>query len=445
MTPPFERRAVLPLAGLYVFRMLGLFMVLPVLSLYGDAYSGASAALLGIALGAYGFSQAILQIPFGYLSDRFGRKPLITIGLLLFAAGSVVAAVADSVYGLIAGRFLQGCGAIASVLMAFVADLTAEENRTKAMALIGASIGVAFSLALIIGPLVTESFGLAGVFWLTAILAISGLWLLWYLVPAAPERVMPQRLDWGSVFRDLELWRLNIGIFALHFVLMATFIAMPRYLELYGLPREQHWLLYLPVMVLSFLAMLPFMILGEKRGKVKQNFIGAIALLAIVQVLLGWLQGSVLLGIMMLFGFFMAFNLLEATLPSWVSKVASTEVKGTATGVYSSWQFAGAFAGGASGGVVFQAFGFGAVFALCAVMLLVWLLVALFQQPPAPPVRLALQVPNGMDAIEVTRLSALPGVKQLTWVDTESTVLLQVDARHFDNSAISMYRWREAQ
>lgn len=444
MTPPFERRAVLPLAGLYVFRMLGLFMVLPVLSLYGDAYTGATAALLGLALGAYGFSQALLQIPFGYLSDRFGRKPMITLGLLLFAAGSVLAATSESVYGLIAGRFLQGCGAIASVLMAFVADLTAEENRTKAMALIGASIGVAFSLALIVGPLVTEHFGLTGVFWLTALLSVCGLWMLWFVVPAAPAQSIPQTLDWGSVFRDVELWRLNVGIFALHFVLMATFIVMPRYLELNGLLREQHWMLYLPVMVLSFLAMLPLMILGEKRGKVKLSFIAAISLLIVVQVLLGLMPGSAFLAVVMLFGFFMAFNLLEATLPSWVSKVASKEVKGTATGVYSSWQFAGAFAGGAFGGYIFQAFGFTAVFGLCAAILLVWLLVALFQQPPALPVRIALQVPNGIDAIEVTRLSALPGVKQVTWVDAESTVLLQIDVRRFDNAAITMYQWRVA-
>lgn len=438
---PFERRAVFSLAGLYVFRMLGLFMVLPVLSLYGQAYQGATPALLGLALGIYGLSQACLQLPFGYLSDRFGRKPLIAIGLLLFAAGSLLAASAETVHELIAGRFLQGCGAIASVVMATVADLTAEQNRTKAMAMIGVSIGASFTLALIIGPLITQAFGLAGVFWVTAGLALAGLWILWRAVPAVPRPVR-QVLNWPSVFRDPELWRLNMGIFALHFVLMATFIAMPRYLELQGFGRDDHWLIYLPVMVLSFLAMVPFMLWGEKSGKGKWVYLGAIALLVLVQAALMALPAAAWLALAGLFLFFMAFNLLEATLPSWVSKVALPEVKGTATGVYSTWQFAGAFAGGAAGGLVLQWYGLVAVFALCGLVLGLWWAVAWFQQPPAKPLQLRVQLPAGETRWQ--RLATLPGVRQATWVAEDATVLLQVDSRHFDHSSLAPYRWQPA-
>lgn len=439
-SPPFERRAVFSLAGLYIFRMLGLFMVLPVLSLYGQGYQGASPALLGLALGIYGLSQACLQLPFGYLSDRFGRKPLIAIGLLLFAAGSLLAASADSVYGLIAGRFLQGCGAIAAVVMATVADLTAEENRTKAMALIGVSIGASFTIALILGPLISQAFGLAGIFWATAGLALAGLWVLWRLVPTVPKPAR-QPLNWRSVFRDAELWRLNVGIFALHFVLMATFIVMPRYLEQQGFGRDGHWLIYLPVMLLSFLAMVPFMLWGERSGRAKWVYLGAIALLVLVQSALLVLPAAAWLALAGLFLFFMAFNLLEATLPSWVSKVALPELKGTATGVYSTWQFAGAFAGGAAGGLVLQWYGLAAVFLLCALVLVLWWAVACFQVPPGKPLQLRVQLPAGESW---QGLASLPGVRRATWVAEDATVLLQVDSRHFDQASLAPYRWQPA-
>ncbi|UTA47385.1 MFS transporter [Simiduia sp. 21SJ11W-1] len=444
MNPPFERRAVLPLAGLYVFRMLGLFMVLPVLSLYGQDYAGATPLLLGLALGVYGASQALLQIPFGYLSDKLGRKPMIALGLVLFGVGSVVAALADSVYGLIAGRFLQGCGAIASVIMALVADVTAEENRTKAMAIIGASIGASFVLALILGPLLAASVGMAGLFWATAGLALAGLWLLWAQVPQAPQVMRPKDMAWGPVLQNLELWRLNFGIFALHFVLMAAFIALPRYLELQGWARDQHGWVYLPVMVFSFLAMLPFMILGERSGQVKWVFVGAIALLCAVQFTLYAFAGSAVTLVLALFAFFMAFNLLEATLPSWVSKVAAPELKGTATGIYSTWQFSGAFLGGAAGGWVLQNMGMQAVFGICALVLLVWLLVALFHVPPAKPVRFSVRLPSG-DHGQLQKLAQLRGVSQVTWVDSDHVALVQVDARNFNTALLARYEWWPAE
>lgn len=325
--------------------------------------------------------------------------------------------------------------------MALVADVTAEENRTKAMAFIGASIGGSFVLALIIGPLLAASIGMSGLFWTTAGFAVIGLWLLWRKVPPAPQIMRPKDMAWCSVLRDRDLWRLNVGIFALHFVLMAAFIALPRYLELNGWARDTHGWLYLPIMVLSFLAMLPFMIIGERSGKVKWVFVGAVALLVAVQLALYFMDGSALLVIAGLFVFFMAFNLLEATLPSWVSKVAAPELKGTATGIYSTWQFAGAFLGGAAGGWVLQQYGLQAVFGLCAAVLCFWLLVSLFQVPPIKPVRFSVRLPSGGDHTAMQRLAQLPGVRQVTWVDSDHIALVQVDGRTFDTGLLAKYEW----
>lgn len=440
VTTPFERRAVLPLAALYVVRMLGLFMVLPVLSLYGEAYRDATPALLGLALGVYGLSQAVLQIPFGYLSDRFGRKPLILIGLLVFLAGSLVAAVTDSVWGLILGRFLQGCGAVAAVVMALVADVTAEENRTKAMALLGISIGVAFAIAMVLGPLISGQWGLSGVFYVTAALAFAGVLILsrWVVEPA--RLVAQGALDWRSVIRDKELWLLNAGVFVLHFVLMAGFLAIPQLLEMAGLARSDHWLVYLPVMVLSFVAMVPFIVIGERKSRVKQVYLGAIALLLVAELLLARAQvATAVIGA--LFLFFMAFNLLEATLPSWVSKVARPDVKGTATGVYSTWQFMGAFAGGSLGGLVMARMGSKGVFMLCAALLVIWWLLALWHRQPARPQRIRISLGQVNAEPGLQSLAALPGVRQVTLVAEEAVIYLQVDATRFDPNQLAAYDW----
>lgn len=436
---PFERRAVLPLAALYIVRMLGLFMVLPVLSLYGENYVDATPALLGVALGAYGLSQAILQVPFGYLSDRFGRKPLIFIGLFVFLLGSLVAAMSASVWGLILGRFLQGCGAIAAVVMALVADVTAEENRTKAMALLGVSIGIAFAIAMVLGPVISSVWGLAGVFYATAALAAVGLLILSRLVFEPARLVTQGALDWRSVLRDKELWLLNVGVFVLHFVLMAGFLAIPQLLEAAGIARADHWQVYLPVMLLSFIAMVPFIIVGERRAWVKQIYLGAIALMLTAELLLGRAQAAVAV-VTALFLFFMAFNLLEATLPSWVSKVAKPEVKGTATGAYSTWQFLGAFAGGTLGGVVMTRVGLSGVFAMCAALLLAWWLVALWHRQPARPQRIRISLGQASEPA-LQSLAALPGVRQVTLVAEEAVIYLQVDASRFDPNQLAAYDW----
>lgn len=439
----FERRVVVSLASLYAFRMLGLFMVLPILVLYGDEYSGSTPALLGLALGAYGFSQAFLQIPFGVLSDRIGRKPIIAAGLLLFILGSVVAALAESIYGLIFGRFLQGCGAISSAVMALLTDLTSDKNRTKAMATIGASIGVSFAIAIIIGPALATWGGLATVFWLTAGLGVLGLYILFQVVPSVarhtdsrPKTAIPALLL--SSLRNPELLRLNVGIFVLHFVLMASFVVLPGILEnRLGVPRQQHWLIYLPLLAGSFVTMLPFIILAEKYRKIKPVFIGSVVLLVLAELWLGQAPSSLYSLLPGLFVFFMAFNLLEATLPSLMSKIAPVRAKGAAMGIYSTCQFFGAFCGGVAGGGLLQAYGVNLVFWVCAGLILVWIAAALSMRPPRYLASMMLSL-NGLAANDVSgKLGSMQGVKDVVIVESENMVYLKVDQREVDHEQIN--------
>tara|TARA_R110000823_G_scaffold295738_2_gene415526 strand:+ start:9408 stop:10598 length:1191 start_codon:yes stop_codon:yes gene_type:complete len=373
-----ERRSVASLALLYAFRMLGLFMVLPLLALYADDMPGATTALIGLALGIYGLTQAALQIPFGWLSDRIGRKPVIIAGLLMFALGSVVAALAESVWGIILGRTLQGAGAIASTVMALVADLTSPAQRTKAMALVGISIGLSFAVALVLGPLVASFGGLPAVFWFTALLAASGIAVLLFLVPTPKVNVAAQQetgLRAGMLsksFFDGTLARLNFGVFCLHFTLMAAFLLIPSWLELdAGVSRESHWMVYLPVLLLSLIGMVPLMSFAERGGRPRAAFlIGIVVLLSAVGVM-----GMVHAGATFYIGlwlFFVGFNYLEATLPSLVSKTAFSDSKGTAMGVYSTCQFLGAFAGGAAGGWLLQHMGEAALVLACLLLVAAW-------------------------------------------------------------------------
>lgn len=388
---PHQRRHVTALALLYAFRMLGLFMVLPVLVLYADDYQNSSPFLMGVALGAYGCSQALLQIPFGMWSDRWGRKPVIAIGLLIFAAGSVVAALADSVYGLILGRFLQGAGAIASALMAMVGDLTSEQNRTKAMAGIGASIGLSFSVALILGPFVSGFGGPGAIFWLTAVFAMVGLMILMLVLPN-PDRdqsvvVSPSKVLFASALRNRDLLRLDWGILVLHFVLMANFVVLPVLLrQVLDLEGDQHWQVYLPLLAGAFVAMLPFIFLAERKQQVKAVFLGAVVLLGLMQMALALGYQSPIGLVVCLFFFFMAFNLLEANLPSLVSKAVPMAMRGTANGIYSTSQFAGAFLGGSLGGAMLSLGGPASVFTLCAAVIGLWLLVAFSMSGKPGPV-----------------------------------------------------------
>ena len=433
-----EKRAVFSLSLLYIFRMLGLFLVLPVLAIYGPQYEGSTGTLVGLAVGIYGLSQACLQIPLGLLSDRIGRKPVIFGGLLLFAAGSVLAASADSIWGLIAGRFLQGAGAIASTLTALMADLTREQHRSKAMAGIGASIGMSFAVALVLGPMISARLGLAGLFWLTALLAIIGIILLWTTVPTASRvttnaevRSVPEMMR--RCLRDADLMRLNVGVFALHLMITAQFVAVPAYLERMGLDVARHWQVYLPMLFLAFLIMVPAMVAAERRGRVKPMILIAVALLGSSALGMALLGHSLALFLTALLVFFVVFNLLEANLPSLLSRTVYPGGRGTAMGIFSSFQFMGAFCGGSLGGLLMARWGLSGVFILCAAVGLIWLLLALNMRVPAPAPNLAVEI--GRDEQQrktvLERLREWPEVLDITVIAGEPVIYIKV-ASDFD-------------
>jgi MFS family permease len=384
---PGERRATVGLAGIFGLRMLGMFIVLPVLALYAETLPGGrDHALVGLALGAYGLTQAILQVPFGWASDRWGRKPVIVAGLAVFALGSFVAAWAPTIVWTIVGRTVQGAGAISAAVMALTADLTRDEVRTRAMAAIGMTIGATFALSLVAGPALTGVIGVPGIFVLTGVLALSAIGLLNRVVPDpnAPLARADTPGQWRRVLADAQLLRLNYGIFALHAALMALFVQVPFMLRDNGVPGERHWLVYLPVLVASVVLMLPALLNADRPGRGKPVFIGAVAVLFVGQVLLALAGASLPLTIAALVVFFTAFNLLEATLPSLISKFAPAAIKGTAIGVYSSVQFFGAFVGAALGGWLSQHHGAASVFGFCLVLTALWLAAsATMMAPPA--------------------------------------------------------------
>lgn len=383
---PQEFRATASLALVFSVRLLGLFMVYPVFAAYAGGLSGASPYLIGEALGIYGLTQGLLQIPFGLLSDKFGRKPMIVIGLLLFAAGSVVAAYSTSISGIIFGRALQGAGAVGSVILAMLADLTSEESRTKSMAVVGITIGGSFLIALVIGPIIASFVGVTGLFWLMAALGLVGIAIVVFVVPT-PRRLEVHRdaetvpSVFGAVLRNRALLRLDIGIFALHAILTAIFLVVPGLLRsTLNLAPDSDWKIYLPVLLVSVVIMgaaLGF----ERRQRGQGVFIGAIVALAGSNALIVVGGGNAVMLIAALILFFSAFNILEATLPSLVSKTAPVAHKGTALGVYSSLQFLGIFAGGAFGGWLNQHSGSGGVFAFTIALALLWLIAALLLRP----------------------------------------------------------------
>jgi MFS family permease len=440
-----ERRAISGLAGLYASRMLGLFMVLPVLALYADTLTGATPLLVGVALGIYGLTQATLQIPFGLLSDRIGRKRVIAMGLLIFAFGSVVAAMADSIGGVILGRALQGGGAVAAAIMALLADQTREQVRTAAMATIGLSIGVSFAIAMVLGPWLASWAGLSGVFWFTALLTLVGLLVLWRWVPPAPRRLRHRdvgldRKQFKSVITRPDLWRLDLSIFALHLVLMAIFVAIPFRLLNAGVAVEYHGLAYLGIMALSFVAMVPLVIIAEKRQRMRLMCLLAIGAIAASLASLGLSlsQGHWLF--VWLFVFFTGFNLLEATLPSMLSKLAPAGAKGTAMGVYSTSQFLGAFLGGTLGGLLANTWGLNAVFIGCAVLALAWW-VAMWRMPSPPPlssevVALHDTQPDAINLL-MEHLADVVGVEDVMVVPEERLMYLKVNRKELDQAALA--------
>jgi len=432
-----ERRAGISLALIYAFRMMGLFMILPVFALYAEDLPESTPILTGLALGIYGLTQAVLQIPFGMLSDRVGRKPVIAIGLLIFAAGSLMAASADGIYGIIAGRALQGAGAIASALMALAADLSREERRMRMMAMIGMSIGAAFAVSMVLGPVSNEWIGVSGIFAGTAVLAIMGIGILYLLVPDPVDSHFHRDAELQtssliSVLKTVDLLRLNVGIFSLHFVLMSVFLVIP--LELRDsavLAPSQHWQLYLPVFMVSLVLMVPFIIVAERKDKMKPVFVGAIA--GLIVAVLGLLSGRDLVTIAIFMAlFFVAFNLLEASLPSLIAKTAHADQKGTAMGVYSSSQFLGTFAGGVLGGLAHDLWGIDAVYMVALAMLLTWFSIAIFMNKPRNLSTYLMKVAT----VSEKDLLAVSGVIEAAIVKEEGVAYLKVQKDILDEEKL---------
>jgi MFS family permease len=378
-----ELRASATLASLFALRMFGLFLILPVFSVHATGLPGGeSATMVGMALGAYGLTQALLHLPFGLASDRFGRKPVIVAGLVVFAAGSFLAAAADTVLGVVIGRAVQGAGAISAAVTAFIADSTRDSQRTKAMAMVGASIGVTFALSLVLAPALYARIGMDGLFELTGALALLAILLTVFVVPAGPA-VAPAAVaaHGGTRLRDValepDLLRLNLGILVLHCVQMAMFVVVPGWLvERAGLALADHWKIYLAVVAASFAIMLPPLLWSERRGRLRTVFLGAIALLVAVSLAFSTQPADLVAMSGLLLAFFTGFNILEASLPSLVSRLAPADAKGAALGVYNTMQALGLFAGGALGGWVMARWGGGAVFAMCALLLVIWLAAA---------------------------------------------------------------------
>ncbi len=438
-----ERQGTFSLAGIYALRMLGLFMILPVFSLYAEGLEGVTPMLIGLALGIYGLTMALFQIPFGMLSDHFGRKPIITVGLLLFAIGSVVAAASDSIMGVIIGRAIQGAGAIAAAMMALLADLTREEHRTKAMAIMGVSIGMSFTLALVLGPFLSNVFGVAGIFWLTAVLAIAGIGVLYLIVPDPdPEHcyvhrdaeTVPAQLK--QVIFDGQLLRLDLGIMIQHGIMMAMFTVLPFVLrDFLGLPSQEHAWFYLPVLVLSVFGMVPLIIIAEKKQKMKEVFLICVSLMVLAECMLGLYHESLFAVALGLLFFFVAFNALEASLPSLISRMAPVDAKGTAMGVYSTSQFFGAFIGGSFGGIAYGAFGVQGVFYACAIAAVVWVVIAVGMRVPAYLSNYMVHVDVALhdDFASLTgQLLGVAGVHEAKVVVEDSTAYLRIDKQKFN-------------
>ena len=385
-----ERRATTCLTFLFGSRMLGLFLILPVFALHAKGMPGGQdATLVGLAMGIYGLTQGMLQIPFGMASDRFGRRKVIVIGLLIFALGSVVAALADSLLGVTAGRAIQGAGAISAAVTALLADSTRDSQRTKAMAAIGSMIGLMFAVSLVGAPLLYQWIGMPGLFYLMAGLALVGIAIVFQVPEAGAQAALastdglPRSMssDLLATLRDLDLMRLNFGIFVLHAVQMAMFIVVPLWLvDLGGLSLPNHWKVYLPVVLGSFVFMAPIVMYAERRGMMKLAFVGSIALIALVEAGLAFQPDGLMQMALLLLLFFIGFNVLEASLPSLVSKLAPPQAKGAALGVYNTVQALGLFVGAGMGGWLYQRVGGHAVFWVCAGAMALWCLVAMSQK-----------------------------------------------------------------
>ncbi len=438
---PTEMRATLSLASIYGLRMLGMFLILPIFAIYASTLpEKPSSLMIGIALGAYGLTQALFQLPFGMASDKFGRKPMIYLGLAIFAIGSMVAALAMNIETIILGRAIQGAGAVSAVVTALVADLTRDEHRTKAMATIGGTIGIAFALSLIGGPLLNQWIGVPGIFAMTAFLTLAAIAVVKFVIPDpvhsfyhSDASAAPAKLK--DVLKNTQLLRLNYGIFALHAAQMAMFVVVPfAIIKSSGMHENQHWQIYLPVLIASFVLMVPAIIYAEKQAKMKLVFVSAIALMFVAQLMFAASIQHFWGIVASLTMYFIAFNVLEASLPSIISKIAPAAAKGTAMGVYNTAQSLGIFVGGVFGGYLSHTLGFASVFIFCSIMMFLWLIFAYSMQAP-PAVKTKMYTMDDM-AIEMTaesvsalknELAKLSGVIEAAVLPQECTVILKID------------------
>ncbi|MFB2828986.1 MFS transporter [Aeromonas jandaei] len=440
-----ERRATWALGSVFSLRMLGMFMVLPVLTTYGMSLAGASEALIGLAIGIYGMTQALFQIQFGLLSDKVGRKPLIVGGLLMFALGSVIAALTHSIWGVILGRALQGSGAISAAVMALLSDLTREQNRTKAMAFIGVSFGITFAIAMVTGPLITHALGLSGLFWLIALLALAGIAVTLWLVPTPSDHLLNRESGMvkggmRTVLTNPRLLKLNFGILCVHTLLMSSFVALPPLLERAGLPRDSQWQAYLVTMLIAFVSVVPFIIYAEKRRKMKLVFQICVLVMLVAELVL-WQSGLQLWGLLAgLQIFFIGFNVMEALLPSLISKESPPGYKGTAMGIYSTSQFIGVAIGGSLGGLFYSLGGAALVFGGCAVLALVWLGVSLTMQEPPYVSSLRIVLPEGVEANTALeqKIRACDGVSDVLLAASERSVYVKVDSKRISRRDLEL-------
>lgn len=428
-----EQKTAMSLALVFGLRMLGLFMIMPVFAIYGRDLVGYSPLWVGIVIGAYGLTQAILQIPMGQLSDRIGRKPVIIGGLILFFIGSVIAGLADSVYGVALGRIIQGTGAVASAILALAADITREQQRSKVMAVIGMCIGLSFAFSLVAGPLLAQWFGLQGIFLITAALALIGIIVVHFVVPNSTTKAPTGDASTDShklkaMLRNPQLLRLDAGIFLLHLTLTAVFVSLPFELESAGLAGEHHWWLYFPALLLSFVLMVPMLIIAAKKKMNKQFFLSSIGLMALALCVMGSASGSLaLFGIAILL-YFTAFNFLEASLPAMISMSAPAGAKGSAMGVYSTSQFAGAFCGGILAGGLYNQLGAQGLFFAIAAVMGIWFIISLglenVGQVTAHTISVAIKNQHEAELI-AEKLISLSGINEAVVVLEEQVAYLK--------------------
>ncbi|MDY6460318.1 MFS transporter [Acinetobacter faecalis] len=440
MMNALERRSTFALSSIFALRMLGLFMIIPVFSVAGQAYEGATPALIGLAVGVYGLTQAILQIPFSLIADRYSRKPLIVFGLLLFALGGAIAAMSDTIYGVIIGRAIAGGGAVSAVVMALLADVTREEQRSKAMAMMGMSIGLSFVIAFSLGPWLTSLVGISGLFWVTTIMGMLAISML-LLVPKVTRHHKNFQQGYfvqlKEVLKMKDLNRLHVSVFSLHLLLTAMFIYVPLQLINYAkIPLSSHGLIYLPLLVLSLFFAFPSIILAEKYRKMRGIFLTAIGgiILGLIFMIFGFESKYILL--LGLGLFFIAFNVMEALLPSWLSKTAPIQSKATAMGVNASGQFLGAFCGGILGGQLIMLNNTAMGWGILTVIAIIWLIISFGLSQPRYLSSLVLRLPETKQTDEWTsQLLAIRGIEEVLVMPEQQVAYVKVDKLQIDDTA----------